>query len=72
MFINTATPGFFIRYFEYLQELIGEGTEMTPEVNKAALMRFATVPLTDEEVKRFEDFAKKTAAVAVQKEQSEL
>lgn len=49
VFINTITPGFFVRYFEHLEELIGEGTKLTPEVNMAALRRFATVPL-DEEV----------------------
>lgn len=43
--MNTITPGFFVRYFEYLEELIGEGTELTEEVNRAALLRFATVPL---------------------------
>lgn len=54
MFINTATPGFFIRYFEYLEELIGNGTELTPEINQEALLRFATIPLKDQEVKRLE------------------
>lgn len=58
IFINTATPGFFIRYFEYLEELVGQGTELTPEVNKAALLRFATVPLDDAEMKRLEDLAR--------------
>lgn len=58
IFLNTATPGFFIRYFEYLEELIGNGTELTPEVNKAALTRFATIPLSDEDVKRLEDGGK--------------
>ncbi|KAI5463841.1 hypothetical protein BGZ63DRAFT_352722 [Mariannaea sp. PMI_226] len=54
VFINTATPGFFIRYFEHLEELIGSGAELTPEINKAALLRFATVPLGEEDVKRIE------------------
>ncbi|KAL1963923.1 hypothetical protein VTN77DRAFT_7729 [Rasamsonia byssochlamydoides] len=45
VFVNTITPGFFVRYFEYLEDLIGEGTELTEEVNRAALLRFATVPL---------------------------
>lgn len=54
VFINTATPGFFIRYFEYLEELIGNGTELTPEINQEALLRFATIPLKDQEVKRLE------------------
>ncbi|KAK7417363.1 hypothetical protein QQX98_004640 [Neonectria punicea] len=57
VFINTATPGFFIRYFEYLEELIGNGAELTPEINKAALLRFATIPLKDDDVKRMEDEA---------------
>lgn len=55
VFLNTATPGFFIRYFEYLEELIGSGQELTPEINKAALTRFATIPLSDADVKRLED-----------------
>lgn len=57
VFINTATPGFFIRYFEYLEALIGTGTELTPEANRAALIRFATIPLNEEDVKRLEDAA---------------
>lgn len=48
-----------MRYFEYLEELIGDGEVLTKEVNMEALKRFATVPLTDEMVKQFEDvFAK--------------
>ncbi|CAM1511663.1 Fc.00g091760.m01.CDS01 [Cosmosporella sp. VM-42] len=61
VFVNTATPGFFIRYFEYLEELVGSGTELTPEINKAALRRFATIPLTDDDVKRFEELVKDKA-----------
>ncbi|UPK96417.1 hypothetical protein LCI18_007352 [Fusarium solani-melongenae] len=57
VFINTATPGFFIRYFEHLEALIGNGEELTPEVNIAALRRFATIPLSEEEVKRLEETA---------------
>ncbi|KAH7275177.1 hypothetical protein FSOLCH5_006083 [Fusarium solani] len=55
VFINTATPGFFIRYFEHLEALIGSGKELTPEANIAALRRFATIPLSEEEVKRLEE-----------------
>lgn len=58
VFINTATPGFFIRYFEHLEELIGSGTELTPEINKEALLRFATIPLKEEDVERIERSAK--------------
>lgn len=54
VFINTATPGFFIRYFEYLENLIGEGKQLTQEANRAALFRFASVPLTPEDVAKFE------------------
>lgn len=54
VFINTATPGFFIRYFEHLEQLIGSGEELTPEANKAALLRFASIPLKDEDVKLLE------------------
>jgi len=53
-FINTITPGFFIRYFEYLEEMIGQG-ELTPEINIAALKRFATVPLTPDTLAQFEE-----------------
>ncbi|EEU40201.1 uncharacterized protein NECHADRAFT_76237 [Fusarium vanettenii 77-13-4] len=57
VFINTATPGFFIRYFEHLEALIGSGKELTPEANIAALRRFATIPLSEEDVKRLEETA---------------
>lgn len=53
--MNTITPGFFVRYFEHLEELIGEGKELTPEVNRAALMRFATVPLSQDQVEQLEE-----------------
>lgn len=45
-----------MRYFEYLEELIGDGVVLTAEVNRAALMRFATVPLDDDEVTKLESF----------------
>ncbi|KAH6995572.1 RmlC-like cupin domain-containing protein [Ilyonectria sp. MPI-CAGE-AT-0026] len=54
VFINTATPGFYIRYFEYLEQLVGSGAELTPEANRAGLLRFATIPISDEDVKRME------------------
>lgn len=54
VFINTATPGFFIRYFELLENMIGEGRVLTPEVNAEALKRFATIPLPLQDVKRLE------------------
>lgn len=57
VFINTATPGFFIRYFEHLEALVGSGKELTPEANIAALRRFATIPLSEEDVKRLEEVA---------------
>lgn len=41
-----------MRYFEYLEQLIGEGTKLTPEANIAALKRFATVPLDEEAIMR--------------------
>jgi hypothetical protein len=50
VFVNTITPGFFVRYFEYLEQLIGEGKVLTEEDNRAALMRFATVPLDKAQV----------------------
>lgn len=36
-----------MRYFEYLEQLVGQGTKLTPEANIAALKRFATVPLDE-------------------------
>ncbi|RAL00111.1 uncharacterized protein BO80DRAFT_357589 [Aspergillus ibericus CBS 121593] len=57
VFMNTATPGFFVRYFEYLEMLIGEGLVLTPEVNKRALRRFATVPVSRAEVEGMEKMA---------------
>lgn len=35
--------------------MVGEGKKLTPEVNKAAMMRFATVPLTPEELDEMEE-----------------
>lgn len=55
VFMNLITPGFFVRYFEHLEELIGAGKELTPEVNRAALMRFATVPLSHDQVEQLEE-----------------
>lgn len=52
IFINTITPGFFVRYFEYLEELIGEGKTVTPEINMQALKRFATVPLDEDTINK--------------------
>ncbi|KAA8650837.1 hypothetical protein EYZ11_003802 [Aspergillus tanneri] len=54
IFMNTITPGFFVRYFECLEELIGNGTVLTPEINKEALRRFATVPLLREDIDEME------------------
>lgn len=39
-----------MRYFEHLEQLIGEGTKLTSEANIAALKRFATVPLDEEAI----------------------
>ncbi|POS69536.1 hypothetical protein DHEL01_v212069, partial [Diaporthe helianthi] len=54
VFINTATPGFFIRYFELLENMIGEGKVLTPEINAEALKRFATIPIPLEDVERLQ------------------
>ncbi|KAK4553133.1 hypothetical protein LTR86_009860 [Recurvomyces mirabilis] len=54
VFINTITPGFFVRYFEALEEMIGDGKTLTKEVNMSALKRFATVPLSDDMIRQFE------------------
>jgi hypothetical protein len=55
VFISTMTPGFYARYFELLEEMIGEGKTLTKEINMEAMKRFATVPLTDEMVRQFEE-----------------
>ena len=54
-FIGTTTPGHYVRYFEVLEQMIGQGKELTPEVNKAAMLRFATVPLSQEAVDMLEE-----------------
>ncbi|RAH61642.1 RmlC-like cupin [Aspergillus piperis CBS 112811] len=71
VFMNTATPGFFVRYFEYLEYLIGEGTVLTPEINKAALRRFATVPVSKEEVESLEIEGMGNESVAVAETETE-
>lgn len=58
VFINTATPGFFMRYFEHLETMIGEGEVLTPKVNMEALSKFATVPLPAEQVEQIESKGK--------------
>lgn len=62
VFINTITPGFFVRYFSYLEELIGDGAQLTPEVNRAALMRFATVPLGNPDLYLFSEESTKDSS----------
>lgn len=54
VFINTATPGFFIRYFEHLENMIGEGKVLTPEINAEALKRFSTLPIPAADLERLE------------------
>ncbi len=58
VFITTMTPGFYVRYFEHLEEMIDKGVELTPEVNRAAMMRFATVPLSQDQVVQLEEESK--------------
>lgn len=41
-----------MRYFNHLEELIGEGKTLTPEANIAALKRFATIPLDEEAINK--------------------
>ncbi|GLA98992.1 hypothetical protein AtubIFM57143_007291 [Aspergillus tubingensis] len=71
VFMNTSTPGFFVRYFEYLEFLIGEGKVLTPEINKAALRRFATVPVSKEEVERLEIEGMRNESLAVAETETE-
>jgi hypothetical protein len=54
-FLNTNTPGYYVQYFALLEKMVGEGKKLTPDVNKAAMMRFATVPLTPEELDEMEE-----------------
>ena len=54
VFVNTITPGFFVRYFEFLEELTTGDEKLTVEANRAALERFATVPLSKEVVEMLE------------------
>ena len=54
-FVSTNTPSHYARYFHLLEELIGgEGKQLTPEINKAAMKRFATVPLEEEDLRVLE------------------
>ncbi|KAI9659692.1 MAG: hypothetical protein M1831_003590 [Alyxoria varia] len=55
IFINTLTPGFYVRYFEHLEYLVGEKKELTEEDNANAMKRFATVPLEKEDVEKLEN-----------------
>lgn len=36
VFINTATHGFFLHYFDYLGDMINEGKTLTLEINSKA------------------------------------
>jgi len=57
IFMNTTSPAHYVRYFAYLEELVGEGTELTPEVNARAMLKYGTVPLGDADVKLLEEEA---------------
>ncbi|KAL9125244.1 MAG: hypothetical protein Q9217_005520, partial [Psora testacea] len=65
VFMNTTTPAHYVRYFAYLEELVGEGKELTPEINRAAMLKYATVPLDDEEVADLEARSAKSLVVDV-------
>ena len=67
-FIGTTTPGHYVRYFEVLEQMIGKGNKLTPEVNKAAMLRFATVPLSQEVVDMLEEEGKVGVRQAQEKE----
>ena len=54
VFLNTTSPAHYVRYFQYLEELVGEGTELTPEVNAKAMLKYGTVPLLEPDVKLLE------------------
>ncbi|PLB47598.1 hypothetical protein P170DRAFT_447536 [Aspergillus steynii IBT 23096] len=54
VFVNTISPGFFVRYFEHLERAIAGGEVLTREVNCEALRRFATVPLTGQDIEEME------------------
>ncbi|KAL1959370.1 hypothetical protein VTO42DRAFT_2173 [Malbranchea cinnamomea] len=54
VFVNTITPGFFVRYFEHLEGLTAGEEKLTVEANRAALARFATVPLSKGDIEDLE------------------
>lgn len=62
IFVNTITPGFFVRYFEYLEQLVSGEEKLTVDANRVALARFATVPLSKEEVQALESESQKDEA----------
>lgn len=53
-FVSTNTPSHYARYFGLLEAMIGQGKQLTPEINKEAMRRFATVPLEEEDLKVLE------------------
>lgn len=56
-FINTYTPAHYINYFKLLAEMGRRepGKPMNPEYNRRAMAYFATIGVSEEEMKKVED-----------------
>ena len=44
-FFNTFTPAFYVNYFKLMAKMVEEQGKYTPEINKAAMSAFATIPV---------------------------
>ncbi|KAK5936918.1 hypothetical protein PMZ80_010856 [Knufia obscura] len=54
-FFNTYTPAFYINYFKMLATMAQEGTPMKPEDNRRAMAYFATIGVTEQDMKPSKD-----------------
>ncbi|ETN45733.1 uncharacterized protein HMPREF1541_09566 [Cyphellophora europaea CBS 101466] len=50
-FLNTYTPAHYINYFKLLSTLGEAGKPMSPEANRKAMAYFATIGVSDDEMK---------------------
>lgn len=44
-FFNTLTPAFYVNYFILMATMAEKEGRFTPEINKAAMSAFATIPV---------------------------
>jgi len=44
-FFSTVTPAFYVSYFKLMAKMVEEHGKFTPEINKAAMSAFATIPV---------------------------